>query len=123
MSRRTWFGTHRRFFRRAAALCLALAVLFFVLCGWLSYRAAEIFDETAAGRDLFPGTVSAERVRADILGRVEIEGLRWTADDGTLLAEVPARVPDQPVGRGDRPDRKPFREGCGAGTCPCPSLF
>lgn len=89
MSRRTWFGTHRRFLRRAAALCLALAVLFFALCGWLSYRAAEIFDETAAGRDLFPGTVSAERVRADILGRVEIEGLRWTADDGTLLAEVP----------------------------------
>ena len=94
MSRGTWFGTHRRFLRRAAALCLALAVLFFALCGWLSYRAAEIFDETAAGRDLFPGTVSAERVRADILGRVEIEGLRWTADDGTLLAEVPrARCP------------------------------
>lgn len=90
MSRRTWFGTHRRFFGERPR------------CVWLwpsSFRALRLavvpgggnFDETAAGRDLFPGTVSAERVRADILGRVEIEGLRWTADDGTLLAEVPAR--------------------------------
>lgn len=89
MEGKRWLGRHRRGLARGLALCLAAAVLFYGLCYALSFRAAEIFNRAAEERDLFPGTVTAERISADFLGRVEAEGIRWTADDGTLLADVP----------------------------------
>lgn len=89
MEGKRWLGRHRRGLARGLAAFLAAAVLFYGLCWFLSFRAAEIFNRAAEERDLFPGTVTAERISADFLGRVEAEGIRWTADDGTLLADIP----------------------------------
>lgn len=44
----------------------------------------------AEERDLFPGTVTTARIRADLFGNVEADSVRWTADDGTLLADAPS---------------------------------
>lgn len=89
MEGKRWLGRHRRGLACGLAAFLAAAVLFYGLCWYLSFRAAEIFNRAAEERDLFPGTVTAERISADFLGRVEAEGIRWTADDGTLLADIP----------------------------------
>lgn len=76
--------------RRLAAVLLAASALFYGLCWVLSFYAAELFNREVNRRDLFPGTVTVERITADFLGHVEAEGVRWTTDDGTVLADVPA---------------------------------
>lgn len=86
---RSWLRMHRKGAVRAALGLCAAAALFFACCWYLSFRAAEVFDRVAAERDLFPGTVTVEQIYADPLGRVEVRNVRWTGEDGTLLADIP----------------------------------
>lgn len=84
-----WLRTHRKGVMRALLVLCIAAALFFACCWYLSFRAAEVFSRVAAERDLFPGTVTVEQLYADPLGRVKARNVRWTGDDGTLLADIP----------------------------------
>lgn len=55
----------------------------------LTFKAAELFNETIRARQLFPGTVTVSRLSADFLGHVSFENLRWVNEDGVLLADIP----------------------------------
>lgn len=77
--------------RLGAFFCAALA-LFLVLygvCVFLSYRAADVFNYALERRSLFPGTVTVERLTATPRGEVSFEGLRWVSPEGVLLADLP----------------------------------
>ncbi len=74
-----------------AALAVSLAaLLFYGICYLLTFKAADIFNKTVNERQLFPGTVTVERLGADFLGRVSFENLRWVSEDGVLLADIPS---------------------------------
>ena len=89
MRERAWYRNGRTW-RRLLSGIISAAVLFYGLCYALTFYAAEIFNRVAEERDLFPGTVTTARIRADLFGNVEADGVRWTADDGTLLADAPS---------------------------------
>lgn len=55
---------------------IAAAVLY-GLCFYMSYKAADIFNQVVAERQLFPGTVTVERLTATPGGTVSFEGLVW----------------------------------------------
>lgn len=74
----------------AALMAMAAAVLFYGVCYALTFKAADIFNKTVRERQLFPGTVTVERLGADVLGRVSFEKLRWVSEDGVVLADIPA---------------------------------
>ncbi len=90
MGAQNWFGRHRRGLVRKASAAVLLAMLFFGACVFLSMRAEALFARAMEERDLFPGRVTAEAIRADFLGDVEADGIRWTMDDGTVLADIPS---------------------------------
>lgn len=71
------------------ALALALPVILYGFLTFLSYRAADIFNYVAENRQLFPGTVTVERISATPLGQVSFENLLWKDPQGVLLAEIP----------------------------------
>lgn len=84
-----WTRKAVRRLRYIAAAVLAAAALFYGACWVLSWKAADIFNETAAERDLFPGTVTVSRITADLWGRVYARNLRWTSGNGQVLADIP----------------------------------
>ena len=46
------------------AITLIAAVVLYGLCFYMSYKAADIFNQVVAERQLFPGTVTVERLTA-----------------------------------------------------------
>lgn len=68
---------------------LVLAAALYGLCFYMSYKAADIFNKTVAERQLFPGTVTVERLTATPGGTVSFENLLWVDEDGKKLVEVP----------------------------------
>lgn len=85
-----WIGMHKKWLRNGALFLCAAAVLFYGICYMLTFKAAELFNETVRERQLFPGTVTVSRISADFLGHVSFENLRWVNADGVLLADIPA---------------------------------
>ena len=68
---------------------LVIAAALYGLCFYMSYKAADIFNKTVAERQLFPGTVTVERLTATPGGTVSFENLLWVDSDGKKLAEIP----------------------------------
>ncbi len=85
-----WISKTTRRLRYVIAAILAAALLFYGACWLLTFKAADIFNDTAAERDIFPGRVTAGRISADLLGRVHIENLHWTGEEGQVLADIPS---------------------------------
>lgn len=84
-----WCKGHRRWIGDALVITVAAVVLFYGACVYLSYKAADIFNVVVAERQLFPGSVTVERLSATPLGQVTFEGLVWKDIDGKLLADIP----------------------------------
>ena len=80
---------HKRWLKGGLVLFLAVPVIAYGFLLFLSYRAADIFNYVAEHRQLFPGTVTVERLSATPLGTVSFENLSWTSPEGVLLAEIP----------------------------------
>lgn len=66
------------------ALLFLLADLFF-----LSRSAALIFNHAMADQTLLRGTVTVERLHANVLGQVRFENLEWRDPEGGLILAVP----------------------------------
>lgn len=64
------------------AITLIAAVVLYGLCFYMSYKAADIFNQVVAERQLFPGTVTVERLTATPGGTVSFEGLYGTMKMG-----------------------------------------
>lgn len=84
-----WCKNHRRWFKRGLVFLAIFTVFFYGACVFLSYKSADIFNVIVARRQLFPGSVTVERLSATPLGLVSFEGLVWKDADGNLLADVP----------------------------------
>ena len=84
-----WCKQHRRLAVRLLILTTIFVVAFYGMCVFLSYKAAEIFNKTVAERELFPGTVTVERLSATPLGQVSFEELKWKDENGNLMVDIP----------------------------------
>lgn len=84
-----WYQQHRRRIRHIILITAASLVAFYGICVFLSYKAADIFNIVVAERELFPGSVTVERLSASPLGEVSFEGLRWIDEEGDVLADIP----------------------------------
>ena len=80
---------HKRWLKAGLILFLAVPVIAYGFLVFLSYRAAGIFNYVAEHRQLFPGTVTVERISATPLGEVSLENLIWKDPEGVLLADIP----------------------------------
>jgi len=81
---------HKRWLKVGCMLLVAVPVIVYGLLLFLSYRAAGIFNYVAEHRQLFPGTVTVERISATPWGQVSFENLVWKDPEGVLLAEIPS---------------------------------
>ena len=84
-----WLGRHKKTIIKGLLGLLILAAALYGLCFYMSYKAADIFNRTVAERQLFPGTVTVERLTATPGGTVSFENLLWVAPDGSTLAQIP----------------------------------
>ena len=84
-----WVRRHKKKIIRGFVVFLVLAAALYGLCFYMSYKAADIFNKTVAERQLFPGTVTVERLTATPGGTVSFENLLWVDEDGKKLVEVP----------------------------------
>ncbi|MCH4188643.1 MAG: DUF3971 domain-containing protein [Megasphaera sp.] len=86
----SWCNRHRRWFKEAVLGIVIFMALFYGACVYLSYKAADIFNIVVAERQLFPGSVTVDRLSATPLGEVSFEGLLWKDKDDNLLVSIPA---------------------------------
>ena len=84
------YKKHRRAAVKIFVILVAAVICFYGMCIFLSYKAADIFNTVVAKRELFPGTVTVERLSATPLGKVSFENLVWKDTEGRLLADIPA---------------------------------
>lgn len=84
-----WYSRHKGDFKKIAALVLCIAAALYGLCFYMSYKAADIFNQVVAERQLFPGTVTVERLTATPGGTVSFENLVWNDEDGDTLVQIP----------------------------------
>lgn len=84
-----WCKEHRRWSFKILLITVACLIGFYGICVALSYKAADIFNTVVAERELFPGTVTVDRLSATPLGEVTFEGLIWKNKDDVLLASIP----------------------------------
>lgn len=74
---RNWVQHHKKKIKRGLIVILVLAAALYGICFYMSYKAADIFNKTVAERQLFPGTVTVERLTATPGGTVSFENLLW----------------------------------------------
>lgn len=79
----------RKKLKRLAVIVLLIAAALYGFCLFLSYKAADIFNIVVAERQLFPGTVTVERLTATPGGSVSFENLLWQDEEGETLAQIP----------------------------------
>ena len=84
-----WYSRHKGKFKKMAVLVLCIAAALYGLCFYMSYKAADIFNQVVAERQLFPGTVTVERLTATPGGTVSFENLVWNDEDGDTLVQIP----------------------------------
>lgn len=84
-----WYRLHKGKLKKIAVLFLCVAVALYGLCFYMSYKAADIFNQVVAERQLFPGTVTVERLTATPGGTVSFENLVWNDEDGHRLVQIP----------------------------------
>lgn len=84
-----WLGRHKKKIIKGLLGLLILAAALYGLCFYMSYKAADIFNRTVAERQLFPGTVTVERLTATPGGTVSFENLIWIDEEGNPLVKVP----------------------------------
>lgn len=84
-----WYSRHKGKFKKIAVLVLCIAAALYGLCFYMSYKAADIFNQVVAERQLFPGTVTVERLTATPGGTVSFENLVWDDEDGDTLVQIP----------------------------------
>lgn len=84
-----WLGRHKKTIIKGLLGLLILAAALYGLCFYMSYKAADIFNRTVAERQLFPGTVTVERLTATPGGTVSFENLLWIDEEGNPLVKVP----------------------------------
>ena len=87
---RAWKDRHHRALVRLLSILLAIPILFYGFCVFLSYRAADIFNAAINDRDLFPGSITVESITATPTGKVSFEQLIWRTRGGALLAQIPS---------------------------------
>jgi autotransporter translocation and assembly factor TamB len=85
-----WARRHPRRIHIALGIVLAVFMALIVLWYGATVGAAKIFNHVVNERQLFPGTVTVDRISANMMGRVTFENLKWTSEDGEPLAELPA---------------------------------
>jgi len=64
-------------------------IAFFLLLEGLSRSAALIFNRAMAEQSMLVGTITAEKISADIWGQIEFSGLRWSDPEGHNLLTIP----------------------------------
>lgn len=84
-----WYRRHKKKIIRGVTSLVVIAAALYGLCVYMSYKAADIFNQTVAERRLFPGTVTVERLAATPGGKVSFENLLWIDPDGSTLAQIP----------------------------------
>ncbi len=74
----------------ALAVCIAAVAggVYLLFCELASRQAAEIFNEYMAKQKVLVGTITAEKLSADLWGNVYFENLQWNADGGAALVSV-----------------------------------
>ena len=70
-------------------LLIALNALFWWLAYLASIHAAEIFNVAVANQNLVDGTITADRISANIKGAVTFENLQWVDRNGNQVVVIP----------------------------------
>lgn len=75
---------------KVGALVLIIGLItFYALCYMASLSVAEIFNRVIATQHVFQGTLTVERLSANVLGRVTFHNLKWVSPTGIEIANIP----------------------------------
>ena len=77
---------YRKFFLKIFPLAV---LILFVLLEFLSRGAATIFNDVMAEQKILNGTVTVEKISANIFGEVTFENFLWKDINGRTLLEIP----------------------------------
>ncbi len=80
-----------------AAFITVCVACYFLYCEILARQAGTIFTKAMARQKVLIGTVSAEKVRANLWGNVMFDNLRWDNPKGETMVHIPhARIQVRP---------------------------
>lgn len=78
----------RRLVMAIAVVAVIVYGVFLILCEIASRQAAQIFNKEMANQKVLAGSVTAEKLSADLWGNVYFTNLSWMAPDGNALVNV-----------------------------------
>ena len=82
--------TRKKLAKIALILLLAVAIVVILVLEVFSRGAAMIFNQAVQEQDLLRGSITVEKLLADITGHVSFENLEWKDSNGNPLLKVPS---------------------------------
>lgn len=82
--------SHVRLWKGLGAALLILTVGIILILEFLSRGAAMIFNQAMEEQDMLRGTITVEKLLADMTGQVTFEQLVWKDPEGNTLLYVPS---------------------------------
>lgn len=79
----------KKFFKTFLKFAPVLLIAFFIFLEFLSRSAAGIFNHVIAEQKTMNGTVTVEKISANIFGKVSFENLIWKDFRGNIIAQIP----------------------------------
>lgn len=86
---KSFFVKYKKFFYVLGILILSVILILFVLAQFASRGAAGIFNREMARQQMLRGTITVEKISANINGDVVFENLLWLEPDGDVILSVP----------------------------------
>ncbi|SFT36178.1 hypothetical protein SAMN02910356_00246 [Selenomonas sp. GACV-9] len=87
---RKYWQAHPKFWRGVLLAMVIIVIGAVILLEFLSRGAAVIFNHEMQEQDMLRGTITADKILADLTGHVMFEHLVWKNPDGVTILEVPS---------------------------------
>jgi hypothetical protein len=84
------YRLHKQIGKYLAVILLILAIITVLVLEVFSRGAAMIFNQAMEGQDVLRGTITVEKLLADLTGHVSFENLEWKDVNGNTLLKVPS---------------------------------
>jgi hypothetical protein len=87
---KTFYQRHQGKVKVLAAGAVIFILAFYGICYLASLKAAEIFNLVMAKQQVLQGSLTVERLSANLFGQVSFDGLVWQGPDGQEIANIPS---------------------------------
>ena len=81
---------HQKQIKILSAGAVIFVIAFYGVCYLASLKAAEIFNREMAAQQVLQGSLTVERLSANLFGQVSFDGLVWQGPDGKEIANIPS---------------------------------